>query len=384
MNKRARGWRRAAVVALAALGCGAAAAQQWGETVTFTGVVDDDIYAAGRRVSVLGEVNGDAVLAGAQVELERRVTGDVLAMGGDIEVRGDVGDDLRAAGGTVTVAGGVGGDALLAGGTVTLTPSARVAGRAWLAGGDIEVAGHVGRELKAAGGTVVLAGEIGGDAELMAEHVKLLPTARIAGNLTYRSPQPAEIADGAQVGGRIVHQPLQRHEAAGAGAGFAAGVLFVLSLLVVGAAYHLVAPGWSLGAARTVGSDFWKCLGLGLVVLLVTPFVIVALFATLLGMLLALIVLAIYLVSLLLGYLTGVLYLADAGLRRGGRATNARRGVYILALLLALIVLAVLRLVPVAGGLISFLVLLLGLGALQLRGYRTYRSGGLPEAGAGG
>jgi hypothetical protein len=94
--------------------------------------------------------------------------------------------------------------------------------------------------------------------------------------------------------------------------------------------------------------------------------------ATLIGVWLGLMLLALYLVTLLLGYLTGALWLAETGLRRTRPQAPATTGWRVLALVVALAVIGLIGLVPVLGCLVTFAVLLLGLGALAMRAWQGY------------
>ena len=66
-----------------------------------------------------------------------------------------------------------------------------VSGSAQLVGGEVRVAGVIGRKLWVAGAVVVLAGEVAGNVEVVAQEIEVLPTARIRGKLVYWSPRPA-------------------------------------------------------------------------------------------------------------------------------------------------------------------------------------------------
>lgn len=346
-----------------------ALAQEAGDTVLKRGTIKEDVYLAGGTVDVQATVEGDVVAAGGSVSIAEEVRGDAILAGGNVSVRGRVRDDVRAAGGTVTLDGAIGDDAIVAGGTVTLARSATVGGRAWLAGGNVAIAGRVGRELRAGGGHIVIAGEIRGDAIVAGETIEIRPGAVIRGSLRYASANEAVIDPASKISGGIVRLPVEAHRGpprAGVRIGFLA------SLAVTGAVLLLLFPAAVPAAAATIGAAPWKSLGLGLAVLAATPLLILVLFVTLLGAWLALLLLALYLVALLLGYLTGVLWIAEWGLGRTRRAQPATTGWRILAFVLALIALAVLGWVPVLGGLIAFVLLLAGLGALTLRAWGGY------------
>lgn len=349
-------------------------AQEAGDFVVKTGSINEDVYLVGGQVQVLAEVQGDVVVAGGQIRVERQVTGDALLAGGSVEVRGAVLDDIRAAGGEVIVAGSVGGDALLAGGRIKLTPDAAVGERAWLAGGDVEMAGRVGRELRIGAGSVTLSGEVKGNVMLAARRITLLPTARIEGNLTYWSPEPADIPDEAQIAGIITHVRVEPEPGIVGAAGPLSRAIFLLGLLLVGIVLIKLFPRFSIAAARTIGCDPWKSLGLGLALLVTTPIAAALLMATVIGIPLGFVALAVYFVTLLAGFLTGILFFGELVARRLGRGAGLTTRWKMGALAIAFIVLWFLQFFSGFGGLVSFLALLFGLGAWTLHTYRVYRT----------
>ena len=357
------------LLAIALIIAPAAGAQEAGETVVQRGQVKEDLYLAGGTVNVEADVDGDVAAAGARVTIDQRVSGDVFAVGGSVDLRARVGDDARLAGGEVTIRGTIGDHLIATGGSVMLAPESDVGGRTWLSGGTLEINGRIGRELKAAGGTIIIAGDIGGDANLIAEHIDIRPGARIRGALNYRSPNPAVIAPDARVDGVIVQSPMEGRPAR---AGRFGGTLFaLLSLFATAVVLYFLFPRFASAAAGELRAAPWRSLGLGIAVLAGGPLVVLLLVGSVLGLWLALIVLALYALLLLAGYLTGVLSAADAALqatRRGGTG----RGGTLAAVAAVLVVLALLRWIPVLGGLISFALLLLGLGALTHALWRGY------------
>jgi cytoskeletal protein CcmA (bactofilin family) len=342
-------------------------AQDAGEIVVKRGTIEDDIYVAGRSVDVAAEVQGDLTVAGQRVNIDQLVAGDVMAAGESITIRARVGDDVRAAGRTVTIAGSVTDHVVAAGETVDIISAATIGGYAWLAGREVNVAGKVGGDLKAAGQLVIISGEIGGDAMLMAEEIRILASARINGNLIYRSENEPEIAEGAVIAGDIIAKPVLYREREGRGA----GILFLAALAVAGMVYFLLFPSFSVAGAAGLRQTPFSALGVGVAFLFATPFVILLLFVTVIGMLVALPLFAWYLLSLLGGFLTAVIYVGDAGLRLAGKA-GAGKGMRVLSIVLALLALVLMQIIPVLGALAMLVLFLLGLGALQLQTWRRY------------
>lgn len=353
-----------------------AVAQEAGDNVIKEGTIKEDLYLAGGTVDVLADVTGDVIAAGGTVTVDNAVSGDVIVGGGTVAIRARVGDDVRAAGGNVAISGPVKGDAVAAGGRVLLARTATVGERAWLAGGSINVAGQVGRELRVGGGEVVISGEVGGNVEVFADELEVQPGAVIKGNLVYHSRNEARIAGDAKIAGTVTRRPLGDDDDADEAFGGIARLGFYVTLMVAAVVLYLLFPLAAVAVARTGREAPWKSLGLGLAVLAGTPLVIVLLMVTLIGLWLGLITLVAYFLLLLLGFLVGVLTLGDLGLRLVGRDQTAAKGARVLAIVVASLALWIIGFVPILGGLVGFVLLLFGLGALMLFAWRRYT--GLP------
>lgn len=343
-------------------------AQEAGEVVIKRGTIGDDVYAAGRRVEVVAHVQGDVVAAGQFVSIDQVVSGDILAAGETVTVRAQVGDDIRAAGRAITLAGPVAGHVVAAGETIDIAPAVTIGGWAWLAGREVDMAGNVAGELKVAGQTVIVSGQVGSDVEIMAEEIRILDGAVIGGNLVYRSNNKPIIADGARIAGDTISRPLPYQEPQGKGA----GVVFLFASLVATLAYYLLFPVFSLAGVAGLRRMPLAALGVGVTVLFTTPVVILLLFITVIGGLVALPLLAGYLVSLLLGFLSGVIFAGDAGLRLAGRADTAGKGLRAVSFAIALVAILLLQLVPVLGALAVFTLFVFGFGAFHMQLWRAY------------
>ena len=345
-------------------------AQDIGESVTRRGTVQEDIYLAGGNVNVAATAEADVVAAGGNVTVGDDIKGDALLAGGSVTIHGRVHDDVRAAGGTVTVDADVGDDALVAGGNVMLAPTSHIGGRAWLAGGNLDIGGRIGKELKATGGHIAIGGEVMGDATLAGEDIEIRPGAVIHGNLRYVSPGPAVIDKAAKIDGTITHLPAPKHEYGEMHAGVRIGM--ILSLMVTGVVLLLLFPRFAAATTGRIAQSPWKSLGLGLAVLTATPLVILLLLASFIGTWLGFILLALYLIALLVGFLGGALCTGETALGRLRPQAETTRGWRVAALVITLAVVGVLGVVPVLGGLVTFGMLLFGLGGLSLELYRRF------------
>ncbi|MDQ6795225.1 MAG: FapA family protein [Chloroflexota bacterium] len=108
-------------------------------------VVDHDIYVFGGSLTSNGTINGDVVAIGGTIAVNGPVKGDVLAAGGSISISGPISGDVRVAGGQVSVAGDITEDVLAAGGSVA-------------------IGGRIGQDLIVSGGQLTLTGSVAGSA----------------------------------------------------------------------------------------------------------------------------------------------------------------------------------------------------------------------------
>lgn len=341
-----------------------------GGRLTLGKAVRGSLLAAGGRIDVGGEVGAGIVLAGGRLDLEAAVDGDVFAAAGQFDLRGTLNGDLRAGGGEITVHDVVDGDLLIGGGRVELRDRAHIKGKAIIGAGAAHLGGRIDGSLRAGARSVVLAGTVAGNVHLSADTIRVLPSARIGGDLVYHSPEAIELDEG-QVGGDITFvQSEEMHKRFGgihAAAG-AAHLVFILGLILVAACLVLVAPALFPALDARMQAKRWKALGLGVAVLLAAPALVVLLMATGVGLPLALLLAGCYLLVATLGFFGaayGIGRRLFTWLKRDLGATPWKR---VGATACGLLVFGLVALVPVAGVLVVLLATAFGVGALLFGG----------------
>lgn len=388
-------------------------------------VVPDDLYAAGETVRIQGTVLGDLVAVGREVIVEGTVEGDLLAAAQSITVTGTVGDDVRIAGQVLHFGpeARVGDDLVSAGYSLETEAGAVLGGTAIVFGYQALLAGEVGEGVRGALAGLELAGPVRGDVEVevgaagdappmfwptpvpvpkVRPGLTLADGARLGGDLAYQSPDPGEIAPGAEVAGEVTHREVAApgEEEPTAGERALDALRRFAALLLVGGLLLLVAPRWTAGLADAVRTRPLPALGWGVVFLaasLVAALVlalVVALLASVLGaatlgglavavagggvlaelaLVVGVLVACAYLAPVVAGLAGGRLALFRSGAPAGTAAGAPGRGRSFAALALGALVLVLLGLVPILGRLVGLLALLVGLGALWLWGLAKVR-----------
>lgn len=332
--------------------------------------INKDYFSTGEKVVLSGTVNGDAYLAGGNIIVDGVVNGDLLVAGGNIDVNGKVTGDIRAAGGDIQIDGSVGGNITTVGGNIRIDDDSQISGSLVVGGGNVEVFGPLGKGITAGAGSLTIANNVGSDVAAGVGTLDLTSKAQVQGDLNYMSDEKAGVADGASISGRVNHQvpPKDADEddkkkfLAGAAIGWA--VFKFLALLVIGALLLWAVPNFMQKSAEAISKSPLQSLGIGFLVLILTPIAAILLMVTLIGLPLGLV--------LLLGYFF-LIYISKVfvALAIGGRILNPKTSRY-LALALGLAILVVLFLIPVIGGLVDFAAVLLGLGAYTVTKRSTF------------
>ncbi len=329
-----------------------------------------DRFVAGDSVTVSTPVAADVLAAGGNVEIDTQVGGDILVVGGNVRLKGDVESGVIAGGGQLTINSRIKRSVRAAGGQVDIGPKAEIGGNLSVAGGHVRVEGPVLGYVQAAGGNVVLDGTVGGDVWITGGRLSLGPNARIGGKLRYASngdlqQDPAAIVKGGLE--RLEFDASWPREHREPKPSRFAGWIWILGLMVLAAVLIGLAPALTARTSAALRTRPALSLLIGFVVLVCVPVGAVLLLATLIGLPLALMVLLLYPVLLLVGYISTSIGVSDWALDRFAdartipplqRAAAAAGAVFIVGLLVRL---------PVVGGFIAFLVLLVGLGALVLQ-----------------
>jgi cytoskeletal protein CcmA (bactofilin family) len=347
-----------------------------------------DLAAAGDLVIVSGDDLDGVFAAGETVELVSPTREDALLAGRRVKVRAAVGDDAYLAGETVDVSAPVAGRVVAAGETVTLDARTTTGGAVRLFGRRVEVAGTVGGDSWIAAESVRLSGRFAGDVTVTAETVDIAPDARFDGMLVYRSPEEPAVPDTAAPPERRRYEKWDPEAWEWGppgywrtlfGVAFGAVLLFPLSLLVAGAILLATLGGVMDRIAETGRARPGASIGAGLVTLAVWAVAALLLMLTLIGAPLGILLFLALPLIVMLGYVTGALTLALGAWRSLGKAKPGGLGRFGL-LALALFVLSIVGLIPVAGFIVGLLVTLAGLGAAML----ALRGRGGTVAGAGG
>ncbi len=319
-----------------------------GDSLIVEGTVKGDVLAFGERVAIRGRVEGSVFLAGREVEISGTVLGNAHVFSAQARVEGEIGKGLYA-----------GADRFV------LTDEASV-GRSALAVGDrVVVEGQVALDGYFFAGEVELGGSVGRDLEFGGETLRLLAGSRVGRDLTARvgEAERVRIDPGALVAGeQDVREDMRVQHALedySSPRFYVWRVVWLVAAFALGMALFLLLPGLFEGRVATAPA-FFRALGLGFAALVLTPIAVVVIALTVVGIPLAVLGAGLYLSAF---YLSHLCVAALVGASLVHPAGSARRR-FAIAFLVGLVALTVAYHLPIFGGLLRFVGLLLGLGLL--------------------
>jgi predicted anti-sigma-YlaC factor YlaD len=317
----------------------------FGTSVDVDGTVNGDVIAFARRVNIRGTVKGSVISFGQQVEVEGTVEGSVVGMAQAIRASGQIAKNLYAFGQEIMM------------GT-----KGRVAGNLAAFSAVSNIDGNIGRDLMAFGGSTDIHGEIARNVFAWSRVLSVLAPAHIGGNLTahVRQRENVHVDTGAKVDGKtdieVAVPPPSRYSTLS---------FYIWQIIWVCAAFLTgMVAFWLFPALARVNLDTGNALliatGLGFLGVIVPPIAAIISSITLIGLPLGLITLVAWVVA---GYLAKIIIAVFLGrsLLAGRDAQAPPLPVMLLAGLVPIFVAINL---PFVGGLINFLLVLLGLGAL--------------------
>lgn len=306
------------------------------------------VFMAGENQVIDKPIDGDLMVAGSQVKITSDIKGDVYAAGGQIDVAGTISGNLIVAGGNVTISGKVLKNIITAGGQIKVDTSAETSGYALIGGGTVELLGKFSGPVKVGAGTFTLGEKavINGNLEADVNKSDISATSKILGEkkIQIHETKKAEV--------KTVQS--SRYT------GFSSlkeiisflGKLVLLLILVKLFAQKII--------ETNAKKSFWSNLGLGLVILIMTPFLSLMLLLTVIGIPLSGIIFSVYLLILSLSKVVASILLGNYLSEKSYLKSKDR---YLLSSL-ALLLLTFVGFVPYVGGFVKLMAFLFGIGAI--------------------
>ena len=267
------------------------------------------------------------------------------------------------AGGNVDIDQPVEGNLYVAGGNVSI--NAPVTGHARIAGGDVAVKSSIGGKLAIAGGNVHIDSPVGGNVTVSGGTLELGPNARIAGKLDFRGGQLGQ-DPAAQVIGGVMRTQHARHklDTGPFKGGWVVRAMWTLGLMLLAAIIAGALPGPAKRMQEELRTRPWLAALFGIMALIIIPIAAVIVMITIIGIPVGLLAILGYAGLLLVGYVATAVLVSGLMLDRYKSEAATRTAWRVGAAVLAMLVISTLAHVPLVGGFLALVALVMGVGAI--------------------
>lgn len=330
---------------------------------------EGNLWRGASNITIDGKVVGDVFVAGNKVTINGDISGSVFAAAGDIVIgdRAKIFGNAYLAASTLSFDGDVEGNLYAFGSTIDSSSKSFVKKDFYAFASTLSINGWVARDLRGSAQTAVIRATIGRDVQFYGvNELHLDQGTTIGGNLTYRSEQDAQIADGVTIAQKTEKQkPITTKETKENAVlnWIATAIYGLFAFLVVALLVVIIFPNKTKMISESIAQKFGPNLLAGFIILIVVPIIGLILFFTLIGIPAALILLVAYGVILYIGKLfVGVIagkYLIDKFFPKWSEKTRL-----IVGTIKGAGIIYVLTLIPILGGIIGFLATLLAFGAI--------------------
>ena len=310
---------------------------------------------SGNDVVVDEEVGSTAFSAGNNVSTTSRVDGANFVAGNNVTVSSSQ-DMLFAAGNNVILEKVETKDAFVAGSQITVKSS--IIRDLYAAAGNIKLDSDISRNAYLGGESVIINSKIGGNVDVDASTITIGNNAEITGTLNYPKNATINIAETAKIGEKTTYKTVEKTKKENELAGtILEKVYSYLAMLLIGIVLMLLNKK-TFKQIDKIKKDFkvaLKTTGIGFVSLVVVPIAAIIIITTIIGVPLGIISLIVYGLLIYLSVIPTAYYLGNIVLK--DKIDNK----YVV-FALSLLVIYILKVIPVIGGLVGFISLLLGLG----------------------
>lgn len=143
-----------------------------------------DLFQTGENISIDNELDGTAFIAGNTVELNQKINGIGFVAGNDLDINSNQ-EYIFGAGATININSDIEKDLFLAGETINIKENSNLKRDAYIFTDSIDIEGNVERNVYIYATTVNLKGNFNGNVVISAMEINVDENAKISGTLKY-------------------------------------------------------------------------------------------------------------------------------------------------------------------------------------------------------
>lgn len=307
--------------------------------------IRDDVYLLDSDVTLKDNVDGNVYIMAKDVEItSEEISGNVFICAEEINIRNTyINGSLFLAGEKINVTA-FASDAYIVGNKVTLGEETRILRDLRVAADKLEINGVISRNVFAS-----------------ADDIKMNNNTIVEGNFNYSSKNEINISE--NVRGEINFEELKENDKTNSNnvIDYIKGILTSIAssaLIILFIIFVLPKFNQNISEAKLLES-----FGLGIGFLVVVPIITILLFMTIIGVMPAFLLIAIYIAMLAIGYTISAISIAGKIYKKINQEGNSKLYIFLFTII-TLIALNLISSIPVIGGIVSFVLTMIGDGII--------------------
>lgn len=307
--------------------------------------IRDDVYLLDSAVTLKDNVDGNVYIMAKDVEItSEEISGNVFICAEEINIRNTyINGSLFLVGEKINVTA-FASDAYIAGNKVTLGEETRILRDLRVAADKLEINGVISRNVFAS-----------------ADDIKMNNNTIVEGNFNYSSKNEINISE--NVRGEINFEELKENDKTNSNnvIDYIKGILTSIAssaLIILFIIFVLPKFNQNISEAKLLES-----FGLGIGFLVVVPIITILLFMTIIGVMPAFLLIAIYIAMLAIGYTISAISIAGKIYKKINQEGNSKLYIFLFTII-TLIALNLISSIPVIGGIVSFVLTMIGDGII--------------------
>ncbi len=330
--------------------------------------VKESLYISGKSINIDANVDGDIFCAAQTVRITGRVNGDVICGAQSIVVTGEINGNLRAGAQSIDLEGIINRNANLFGQNIEISSGSAIMGEANIWSQDVDVRGVVTKKLDGGAQIMTILGKVG-EVDVHVEELSVGPEAVVQNNLTYTSLNKAKLSANSLVGGQILQRqppasPEKTQSQNRRPTRSVLGIGRIISLIVQLILATLIVAFFAKpmnSASAVMYKKILPTLGIGLLILIFTPVIMVIIALTLIGIPLSILLLFVYIFSFFIGR---VLAAGVVGRLLLEKFWVDKKENDMWSVIIGIIAMWFIFSIPIVGSILSVIVLIWGLGGV--------------------
>ena len=324
----------------------------------------NETWVSAQTITISGEVLDDLFAAGTTLDLRGKFNGDVWAIGDQVITDGRFNDDLRLMARTAQISGTIKGSLTAMGTTIKVDPAAVIAKDLYCTSGtgNVICEGTVKGNVHILANRATLGGRISGDVSITAQDIVILPDTVIDGDLIYTAPGELVLASSVTLNGYQERKFAPLPEVNLITPNLPLHVGFAVAALLTGLFFCSIFPVYTARTLHLLNTAYGPCLLTGSAALCLIPICAFLLLLTVVGIPLSLLLVLFYIILLYLGKITVGLWIGALILRRKALSKRNLSGTLAAGLL---VIYALTAINPLAW-MIGTMTALFGMGAMLL------------------